>query len=222
MSDDLPQPGQSRDVLIQGAAGHIEALIAAPRADVKNAGFAVICHPHPLFGGALSNKVTYTLAATALKAGFFAARFNFRGVGKSQGLHDDGRGETDDTVTVVEWMRERQPDAPLLLMGFSFGAFVSIQAAARARPSLQVSIAPPFSKYFDKAPLPPRPPCPWLVVQGRDDDVVDFSDTQARLAHYQPPPEVVSFDGVGHFFHGRLGDLQNAVTEFITRHLRRS
>ena len=222
MSEDLPQPGQSREVLISGAAGHIEALVAAPRAGVEPAGFAVVCHPHPLFGGALSNKVTYALASCALKAGFFATRFNFRGVGKSQGLHDDGRGETDDTVAVVEWMRQRQPGAPLLLMGFSFGAFVSIQAAARAQPSLQVSVAPPFAKYFDGAPLPPRPPCPWLVVHGRDDDVVDFADTQTQLAHYQPPPEVVSFDGVGHFFHGRLGDLQNAVTEFITRHQHRS
>jgi alpha/beta superfamily hydrolase len=178
----------------------------------------VICHPHPLFGGALSNKVAYQLASCALKSGFHAARFNFRGVGKSSGVHDEGRGETDDTVTVVEWMRERLPENDLVLMGFSFGAFVSIQAAARARPALQVSVAPPFGKYFGNAPRPPRPPCPWLVIHSRDDDVVRYADTQAELSHYDPPPEIATVDGAGHFFHGRLSDIEHAVLDFIARH----
>jgi len=215
---ELPAPGESNPVLIPGAAGHIESLISSPREPATNAGFAVICHPHPLFGGALSNKVTYQLASCALKAGFHAARFNFRGVGKSSGVHDEGRGETDDTLTIVEWMRERLPGAGLLLMGFSFGAFVSIKAASRARPQLQVSVAPPFGKYFGNAPRPPRPPCPWLVIHSRDDDVVDYAETKAELSHYHPAPELASVDGAGHFFHGRLGDIQHAVLDFIARH----
>jgi uncharacterized protein len=214
----LPPPGESRDVLIAGAAGNIEALLAAPRAPTAPSAFAVICHPHPLFGGALSNKVVYTLASCALKSGMHALRFNFRGVGRSAGTHDEGRGETDDTVAVVDWLRRQLPEAQLTLMGFSFGAFVSLQAAARVRPDLQVSVAPPFGKYFGNAPKPPRPSCPWLVVHGRDDDVVSFADTQAELSHYDPVPEIASFDGVGHFFHGRLGDLQHAVMDFIARH----
>ncbi len=214
----LPAAGQSSQLLIPGAAGNIEVLLAAPKSLTEPKGFAVVCHPHPLFGGALSNKVTYTVASCALNAGMYALRFNFRGVGKSAGAHDEGRGETDDTVAVVEWMRKLLPDAELMLAGFSFGAFVSLQAAARVRPSLQVSVALPFGKYFAGAPRPPRPPCPWLVVHGRDDDLVSYADTQAELSNYDPPPEIASFDGVGHFFHGRLGDIQHAVMDFLSRH----
>lgn len=216
VSPDLPAPGQTRELLIQGRAGAIETLVATPRGVAS--GIAVVCHPHPLFGGALSNKVVYTLASCALKSGYVAARFNFRGVGKSVGAHDEGRGETDDTLTIIEWLRERMPGAPLLLAGFSFGAFVSIKAAERARPALQISIAPPFAKYVGDAERPPRPDCPWLVVHGRDDDTVSYEDTMGEIAHYQPPPEIVTLDGVGHFFHGRLGDLQHAVLDFLGRH----
>jgi alpha/beta superfamily hydrolase len=180
------------------------------------AGVAVVCHPHPLHGGALTNKVAYTLASSALKAGLVVARFNFRGVGKSAGRHDEGRGETDDTVFVAEWLRARLPGAPLLLAGFSFGAFVSLKAAARARPQLLVSIAPPF-KYFASEPLPPRPDAPWLVVHGLDDEVVAYAGTKAVLDAYTPPPELVTFDGVGHYFHGRLRELEAAVSAFIHR-----
>ena len=202
-------------LLLDGAAGPIETLVAMP--SVPPRGIAVVCHPHPLHGGALSNKVTYTLASCALKAGFVAARFNFRGVGKSAGRHDEGRGETDDTLAVVDWLRAQLPEAPLLLAGFSFGAYVSLKAAAHARPALQVSIAPPF-RYFASEPLPPRPPSPWLVVHGRDDEVVAYADTKAVLDGYDPLPELVTLDGVGHFFHGRLGDLEAAVSAFIQRH----
>jgi uncharacterized protein len=213
----LPAAGRAETILIAGGAGRIETLVAMP--DTRPVGVAVICHPHPLHGGALTNKVTYALAAGALKAGFAAARFNFRGVGATDGTHDEGRGETDDTLTVARWLRERLPDEPLLLAGFSFGAFVSLKAAARARPALLVSIAPPF-KYFAHEARPPRPECPWLVVHGRDDDVVDYGETAATLASYAPPPELVSLDGVGHFFHGRLRDLDRAVGDFIARHAR--
>ena len=201
-------------VLLAGAAGAIETLVAMPPA--APAGIAVVCHPHPLHGGALGNKVTYTLASCALKAGFIAARFNFRGVGRSEGRHDEGRGETDDTLAVIEWLRGQAPGAALLLAGFSFGAFVSLKAAARARPALQVSIAPPF-KYFESEPLPPRPAAPWLVVHGRDDEVVDYAATRAVLDTYDPPPELATLDGVGHFFHGRLRDLEATVGAFIHR-----
>ena len=111
-------------MLLAGAAGAIETLVSVPPGPVT--GIAVVCHPHPLHGGALSNKVTWMLASCALKAGLVAARFNFRGVGRSAGAHDEGRGETDDTLTVVDWLRGQAPGAPLLLAGFSFGAFVSL------------------------------------------------------------------------------------------------
>lgn len=211
----LPARGRADTLLLPGPAGNIETLIAVPPA--PPAGIAVVCHPHPLHGGALSNKVTYALASCALKAGLVAARFNFRGVGASQGAHDEGRGETDDALAVIEWLRARAPQSPLLLAGFSFGAFVSLKAAARARPALQISIAPRF-KYFAAEPLPARPAAPWLVVHGRDDEIVGHDETKAVLDRYAPPPELVTLDGVGHFFHGRLGDLEQAVSGFIERH----
>jgi hypothetical protein len=210
----LPAPGTADTLLLPGAAGAIETLVAVPPSPPQ--GIAVVCHPHPLHGGALGNKVTYTLASCALKAGLVAARFNFRGVGRSQGVHDEGRGETDDTLAVIAWLRERLPGAALLLAGFSFGAFVSLKAAARAKPQLQISIAPPF-KYFESEPVPPRPAAPWLVVHGLDDEVVDYAGTRAVLERYAPPPELVTLDGVGHFFHGRLGELEQAVSGFIRR-----
>jgi alpha/beta superfamily hydrolase len=201
-------------LLLGGPAGQIETLVAMPAE--PPAAIAVVCHPHPLHGGALSNKVTYMVASCALKAGMVAARFNFRGVGRSEGAHDQGRGETEDTLAVVQWLRGQAPGLPLLLGGFSFGAFVSLKAAARAEPRWQVSIAPPF-KYFANEPLPPRPRASWLVVHAHDDEVVPYADTREVLLRYDPPPELVSLDGAGHFFHGKLGELEQAVGGFLRK-----
>jgi len=217
--DVLPAAGQSRTLLVDGPAGRIEVQLAAPATPRAGGGFAVVCHPHPLGGGALSNKVTYALANCAQKAGLYALRFNFRGVGKSEGVHDQGRGETDDTVFLANWLRGYLPEGPLVLAGFSFGAWVSVAAAARLAPSVQVSIAPPFAKYFADAPPPARPPCPWLVVHGRDDEVVDYNETMKILSQYAPAPEIASLDGVGHFFHNRLTDLAAVVQPFIDTQL---
>lgn len=210
----LPAPGETLRQMIRGPAGLIETQLDAPRAGVQPVGCALICHPHPLYGGALSNKVTYSLASCASRSGWYALRFNFRGVGRSEGLHDEGRGETDDAVFLAHWLREQWPDAPLALMGFSFGAFIALHAAARVPAQLCVSIAPPFAKYV-QAPPPPRPAAPWLVVHGRDDEIVSYNDTLAALERYQPPPELVSCEGTGHFFHGQLKQIEEAVLPFL-------
>jgi alpha/beta superfamily hydrolase len=203
-SAQLPEAGKALELLIPGPAGAIETLIAAPRAPAR--GFAVICHPHPLFGGAMSNKVTYALAATALRADLYALRFNFRGVGRSEGVHDRGRGETEDVIALV-------------LAGFSFGGFVSLRAAERARPTLQISVAPPFGeRYVGAFARPAHPGCPWLVVHSRDDDTVSYDDTVSVLRSFEPPPELATLDGAGHFFHGRLPELQDIASRFLGRH----
>lgn len=212
----LPGPGESARGVIAGLVGDIECLVATPRN--KTRGIAVVCHPHPLFGGELGNKVTYTLASVALKQDFVALRFNFRGVGASQGVHDAARGETEDCLHAVEWLRAQLPGLPLLLAGFSFGAFVSLNAAARAQAAALVSIAPPFGRYFDDAPNPVHPGCPWMVVHSRDDEVVAFEETARILRSYRPEPELVTVDGAGHFFHGRLDALQGAIPPFLDRH----
>lgn len=216
MPESLPEAGTQQQRLIDGPAGAIEALLAAPK-QAKPRGLALICHPHPLYGGALSNKVTYMLAATALEHGLVALRFNFRGVGRSEGSHDQGEGETEDTVFLGQWLRQQYPDLPLLLAGFSFGGFVSLQAAAELSPALQISVAPPF-RYFDGRKRPAHPGCPWLVLHGRDDDVVAYEDTVNAIAGYEPAPQLDSFDEVGHFFHGRLQDLRKSVSQFIQAH----
>lgn len=205
----LPRPGESLAQLPRGPAGRIEVLLAAPKAPVRGA--ALICHPHPLYGGALSNKVVWTLAATALRNDLLALRFNFRGVGKSEGLHDQGRGETDDAVLLAGLLRAAlAPDQPLVLAGFSFGAFVALKAAARLAPAALMSVAPPFGRYFGGEAAPAHPGCPWRVIHSRDDDTVSYADTAAQLAAYSPPPELLTVDGAGHFFHGRLDEVAKA------------
>lgn len=215
MSVSLPGAGQNQKLLIDGPVGQIEALLAAPREALS--GISVICHPHPLYGGAMSNKVTYMLAATALEHGMAALRFNFRGVGQSEGAHDQGQGEVEDTVFLCQWLRQQYPGLPLMLAGFSFGGFVSLQAAATVQPVLQVSVAPPF-RYFDGRERPAHPGCPWLILHGRDDDVVAYQETVDAVADYDPPPQLDSFDEVGHFFHGRLQDLRASVSAFVVAH----
>jgi uncharacterized protein len=218
MSDtaDLPAPGQSRELFVAGPAGRLETLLAAPRG--AGGGICVVCHPHPLYGGAMSNKVVYALASCALKAGYVTARFNFRGVGRSEGGYDEARGETDDALALVAWLRQRLPQAPLLLAGFSFGAYVALKAAARAQPALLVSASIPFGHYVDASEPPPRPDCPWLAVHSTDDEVVSFEETLRALERYTPPPRLVRLQGAGHFYHGRLADLQQAVEPFLQEH----
>lgn len=216
----LPAAGTTLETLIQGPAGRIEALWSAPTQSLAEPAVAIVCHPHPLFGGAMSNKVAYMLASTAQKAGLYALRFNFRGVGRSEGVHDQGRGETEDVVFLARWLQERLPQSRLVLMGFSFGAWVSVRAAKPLQPLAQVSIAPPFGKYVGDDAVPPRPHCPWLVVHSRDDEVVDYMQTKAALDAYTPPPELVTLDGAGHFFHGRLTELGGILLPFLQRHLR--
>ena len=212
----LPAAGHTQSLQLRGPVGRIEAVLTGPAGPVR--GGVVICHPHPLYGGAMSNKVAYTLASTAAKQGYYALRFNFRGVGKTEGLHDQGGGETDDTVWLCEWLRAAMAaDAAVLLAGFSFGAFVSLKAAARAHPAALMSVAPPFGKYFGGEALPPHPGCPWTVLHSHDDEVVNFDDTAQELARYTPPPQQVAVDGCGHFFHGRLSEVNDAFAALLNQ-----
>lgn len=223
-----PAAGMSWTGTVRGPQGHIEVLLAMPREPLRGA--CVICHPHPLYGGAMSNKVVYALASTAGKAGLATLRFNFRGVGKSAGLHDDGRGETDDTLWLARQWRAAvsallRHEAPLVLAGFSFGAFVSLKAAAAAQAVGLMSVAPPFSAtraiYADGDGPPPAPGCPWAVIHSKDDEVVGYADSTAVLAQYQPPPALTTVDGAGHFFHGRLDEIAEAFNPLLNQVLPR-
>ena len=197
--------------LIAGAAGDIELIVDLPAA--APGAVAVCCHPHPLFGGTLTNKVIHTVARSFTTQGAVAVRFNFRGVGASQGAHDDGIGETDDLVTVAEWARSRWPDLPLWLGGFSFGSYVALRGAARLAPALLVTVAPPVGRWDFSSIAAPT--CPWLVVQGSEDELVPAAGVVAWAQALQPAVRIAMLDGATHFFHGRLHELQDAVAAVV-------
>jgi hypothetical protein len=139
-------------------------------------------------------------------------RFNFRGVGASAGHYDEGRGETQDALAVIAWGRARWPASPLILAGFSFGAMIALRAAAPATPSRLITVAPAV-KHLTATTAPPA--CPWLIVQGDADELVDVRDVTAFAAQFDPPPRLEVLSGVEHFFHGRLSELRERVFAFL-------
>ena len=160
----------------------------------------------------MHNKVVTTLARSFNELGLPALRFNFRGVGASAGVHDDGRGEVADALAVVASGRARWPEANLWLAGFSFGGVVALRAASRMSSVKRlVTIAPALERYFQQPVDVPLPPCPWLLVQGDADDVLDATRVLALANALSTPPTIVTLAGAGHFFHGRLNDLRDAV-----------
>ena len=207
------RPPRTQSLQIPGPAGLLEALLEEPEPSAKDA-FAVVCHPHPLHGGTMQNKVVHTVARACQMHELPTVRFNFRGVGASEGSYDKGRGEMQDALAVIAWGRERWPKAALTLAGFSFGAMISIGVAARVAPARLISVAPAVNRpEFTAAAAPPG--CPWLILQGDADELVDVRDVQAFAARFQPPPKLVVFPGVEHFFHGRLVELREAIRAFL-------
>lgn len=185
-----------------------------PAAAVPGA-FGVVCHPHPLYGGTLDNKVVYTLARAFEECGAPVLRFNFRGVGSSAGSYDEGRGETEDALAVIAYGRERWPGAVLWLAGFSFGGAIAVRSAARASPARLVLVAPGVTRVTMSGV--PSPRCPWLLVQGDADEVIEPADVLQWAARQTVPPVLRTLAGAGHFFHGRLHELRQAVVQFMNR-----
>jgi alpha/beta superfamily hydrolase len=208
----LPAAGQSAALMLPGPAGAIEAVLAMPASPHGTRGLAVVCHPHPLYGGSMDNKVVTTLARCGNEAGLASLRFNFRGVGRSEGHFDQGEGETEDALAVLDWGVQALGARHWAWLGFSFGGGVALRAAARRLPAQLVTVAPALHALGDAMPVPG---CPWLLVHGRDDDVVDCADTVARVQGLTPPVDLRLLDGTGHFFHGRLGDLRSIVTPVL-------
>ena len=205
-----PEPAGAGRQLLAGAAGDIEAVVDLPA--VAPRAVAVCCHPHPLFGGALTNKVIHTVARAFAAQGAVAVRFNFRGVGASQGAHDGGIGETDDLATVAAWARARWPGLPLWLGGFSFGAFVALRGQAALAPALLVTVAPPVGRWDFSAI--PAPSCPWLVVQGTADELLDADAVAAWARTLSPGAQVALLPEASHFFHARLHEVRDLVERF--------
>ena len=198
--------------MIAGPAGRLEALVEEPTPDAAPPRLAaVVCHPHPLFGGTLQNKVVHTVARTLRAGGAATLRFNFRGVGASEGVHDGGVGETADALAAVAAARARWPGLPLVLAGFSFGAVVAIRAAAAADPAWLITVAPAVDRVDPGAA--PLPDCDWLIVHGDADEVVAPGAVLNWQARWAPHARLRMLVGVGHFFHGRLHELQDCIRE---------
>ena len=196
---------------LEGQAGMLEAVAEDP--GVAGLSYAVVCHPHPLFGGTMDNKVVTTVARALQDTGIPTLRFNFRGVGASEGAYDGGAGETADADAVASWGARRWPGRTLVIAGFSFGGYVALRLAQLRAPRQLITIAPAI-QLFDRTSMD-VPHCPWLVVQGDADDVVDPAAVVEWVNSLAPRPRLVVLPGVGHFFHGRLHDLRNAVVDAI-------
>jgi alpha/beta superfamily hydrolase len=200
---------QVEKLIIPGPVGQLEAELSVPEAYKAGGPVAVVCHPHPLYGGSLRNKVVHILADTFTDMGLPTLRFNFRGVGKSEGQFDQGQGEQDDLGSVVAWLHERYTAAPLRLAGFSFGAYVAYRAHRTVAAERLLLVAPPVSLFVFGNPEPVT--IPWVVIQGSEDEIVPAKEVENWVAAQPNPPEFHLMQHASHFFHGRLNDLRNLV-----------
>ena len=200
------------NTFIEGPAGRLEAILKEPPAPVTRA--AIVCHPHPLFGGTMHNKVVYRIAKAFQQEGFAVLRFNFRGTGKSHGEHDHGRGEQEDLRTAITFMEAKYPGAELWVAGFSFGSSVMLNAACKdARVRALVGAGVPVSKFeFDHVISCDKPR---LFVQGSLDEFGKPDDLEKFFGQLGEPKVLKIVEGADHFFQGHLDELSEAVTQFI-------
>lgn len=198
--------------LLEGEVGEIEAVLTSPTENIR-ASTAIICHPHPLYGGTMNNKVVTTLARTFQEMGLKTLRFNFRGVGLSEGQHDEGKGEIKDVLKLANWVKALAPEDTLWLAGFSFGAYVATMAATILKPQQLICIAPQVSRFLSEPLF--EVTCPWILVQGEKDEVVSPEEVFAWVETLDTPPQVIRFPEAGHFFHGQLGELRQKIQEVL-------
>lgn len=199
------------ELSIPGPVGDLQAVVACPASRRDGIPVAVICHPHPLYGGSMANKVVHILSETFLEMGLITVRFNFRGVEESDGRFDHGSGETHDLLAVLDWVRAVYPGSPVWLAGFSFGAYVALRAHADAGVQRLLLVAPPVTM-FDFKDLPPVK-VPWLVVQGGRDEVIAPYAVSEWVYRQAKRPQYLWMADADHFFHGRLGRLRDAVKQ---------
>lgn len=199
--------------LLPGAIGDLEVLIECPKPEQARSALAIICHPHPLYGGSLDNKVVYMLAAALRQLGAITLRFNFRGVGKSRGEFAEGVGETEDLLRLSEWATSYFAPQQVWLAGFSFGSFVALRAHKRLAPQRLILVAPPVQRFkFEQTQLS-KLPC--LVLQGDADEVVEPGAVNTWVAQQTHQPTYQILTQADHFFHGRLTELRDHVIAWM-------
>ncbi|MFF7706997.1 alpha/beta fold hydrolase [Pseudomonas sp. NPDC007930] len=203
-------------LMLDGPLGQLEALyLENPGAH----GVALLCHPNPVQGGNMLNKVVSTLQRTARDSGLVTLRFNYRGTGSSAGSHDMGSGEVDDAQAAANWLRIKHPGLPITLLGFSFGGFVAASLAGRLEragaPLKHLFMcAPAVMRLAAEHPLPEA--VPMTVIQPENDEVVDPALVYAWSAALSRPHELLKVAECGHFFHGKLTDLKDLVLPRLT------
>ncbi len=207
----ITTPGE-HPLLLQGLAGQLEAVLTVPE-QIKDKFVAFIGHPHSLQGGTMNNKVVTTLVRVFKELGIPSLRFNFRGVGQSEGIYNGGIGESEDMIALATSWQKEQPDSKLLFAGFSFGSYVAYRAAAQLDSILLITIAPPVHHY-DYTEYNPQP-TPWLIIQGDADEVVPYSLVMNYAQQASPEIPVIEFADTGHFFHGKLIELKTKLIEYI-------
>ena len=210
-------PSQSATVLLDGPAGVLEVAVDRTECPPRPA-VAVICHPLPTEGGTMHNKVVTMTARALRELGLDTVRFNFRGIGASEGVFDDGDGEAGDLRAVADWVRAQRPEAALWVAGFSFGAYVALRTAELLQPAFLLTIAPPVRRSWDFNALT-LPTCPWLVIQGDADEVVDPQAVSDWIDAMPRPPQLVRMPDTSHFFHRKLMDLRGAIKHGVRPYL---
>jgi uncharacterized protein len=201
-------------LLIPGPIGPLEAEIVVPTLGAPK--LFVMCHPHPSYQGTMDNKVVTTLTRTMNELGFISARFNYRGVGQSIGNYDKGRGETEDTLAVITYLKNRFKEATqFVLGGFSFGGFVAYEAALQTAPNALILVAPSVLKLGANASAEPR--CSLLVIQGDVDETIPAAEVYAWLKTRKEAYTIKETAGASHFFHGKLPELHDTAQEFIRK-----
>lgn len=206
-------PYVNKTFLLPGPVGKVEVMTTWPR---KSHGYvAIVCHPHPLQEGTMHNKVVATLAKTFDKLGLATVRFNYRGVGKSEGSYGDMRGEIEDLVAVKNWVKGCLKETLFVLAGFSFGSYIAASAANQCSDVIQLITVAPAVNHADFT-IFKKIRCPWLVIHGDQDEIVPHSEVAAFASKPPSPLRMATMAETGHFFHGKLACLQEEVIKFQT------
>ena len=198
---------------LTGDAGQLEAVLLVPE-ERDTRYVALLGHPHSLQGGTMNNKVVTTLARTLKELRIASLRFNFRGVGLSEGCYDEGLGESEDMLLLARCWHKEFPTTQFVFAGFSFGSYVAYRAAAQYPHALLLTIAPPVHHYDYMEFYPP--PSPWIVVQGDRDEVVPLQCVLDFTAKMGPAISLLRLSQAGHFFHGALGELKAGLLAMIS------
>jgi alpha/beta superfamily hydrolase len=212
---------KEQDIFIPGPAGLIQAVIHEGDADghfVAQDKLVIICHPHPVHGGTMDNKVVTTLMRTYRDLGIHVLRFNFRGVGNSEGSFDNAIGEVDDLLAVIVWVKQTLPQTSLLLAGFSFGSSIAAQASYRVDTLQHLTlVAPPVERYpYDREG---QFPCTLAVIQGDKDERVIATGVYQWVTALRSPAELLRYPEAGHFFHGYLTQMKSDLTQVLLRQI---